>query len=402
MKELTFLIRLEYGKLMKRRLTWFAILGILLLVIAQPTTSLFGTRYYDGTPIGSSSQWRTREREVVDEMEGTVIDEVFLRKAERSVRSFWEETEEIRGTERATERYVSGYMEMEMPYNLLLESISGLGITRYEMDFAEYYTQYDAYIRDYYKSSLSEEAISELVAMSKENQPFVYGWQEGCNIYAATRSGMSFYTCFALAICLAGMFAGEVSSRMEAVVLSTRYGKNKLLAAKLLVGMSFALLVAVVTSLISYVANGMVYGFGGTKLAAQMMNPFIAWNLTMGQLCLIMTGCGVLAAMLTAAVTMALSARAKSSSSVLIIGFLFLLIPLFINIPGQYRIPAAIYHLLPTLLPKIQYAFDGLLVLQIGDAFIPQWQLAYPVYLAAGGILIALTYRTFQKHQVGR
>lgn len=402
MKELAFLFRLEYGKLMKRRLTWFAILGILFLVIADPTASLVGTRYYDGTPIGSSAQWRIWEREVVDAMEGMVIDEAFLKRAEQSVRAFWDEAEEIRGTEGATERYVSGYMEMEMPYNILLESISGLGIRRYEMDFTEYYAQYDAYIRDYYKSGLSEKAISELVAMSRKNQPFVYGWQKGCNMYAETRNGLSFYTCFALVICLSGMFAGEVSSRMEAVVLSTRYGKNKLLAAKLLVGMSLALVVSVVTSLISYVANGMVYGFGGTELAAQMMHPFIAWNLTMGQLCLIMTGCGVLAAMLTAAVTMALSAQAKSSSSVLIIGFLFLLIPLFINIPGQYRIPAAVYHLLPSLLPNIQYAFDGSLVLQIGDSFLPEWQSAYPVYLAASTILTVLTYRTFQKHQVGR
>ena len=172
-------------------------------------------------------------------------------------------------------------------------------------------------------------------------------------MYAETRNGLSFYTCFALVICLSGMFAGEVSSRMEAVVLSTRYGKNKLLAAKLLVGMSLALVVSV-------------------------------------------------AAMFTAAVTMALSAQAKSSSSVLIIGFLFLLIPLFINIPGQYRIPAAVYHLLPSLLPNIQYAFDGSLVLQIGDSFLPEWQSAYPVYLAASTILTVLTYRTFQKHQVGR
>ena len=36
MKEIAFLFRLEYGKLMKRRLTWFAILGILLLVIGEP------------------------------------------------------------------------------------------------------------------------------------------------------------------------------------------------------------------------------------------------------------------------------------------------------------------------------------------------------------------------------
>ena len=83
MKELAFLFRLEYGKLMKRRLTWFAILGILLLVIADPTASLVGTRYYDGTPIGSSAQWRTWEREVVDAMEGMVIDEAFLKRAEK-------------------------------------------------------------------------------------------------------------------------------------------------------------------------------------------------------------------------------------------------------------------------------------------------------------------------------
>lgn len=402
MKELMFLVRLEYGKLMKRKLTRITLFCILLLVVAQPTTSLLGERYYEGTPIGSSRQWSIWEKEAVDAMEGTVIDETFLKEAEQSVRSFWDDAEEIRESEGATERYVTGYKELEMPYDLLLDSISMLGVRGYDMDFTEYYAQYDAYIREYYKNGVSEERIEKLVAMSKENQPFLYGWYDGCNVFIGASNGMSVYTCFAIVICLAGMFAGEVSSRMEAVLLSTRYGKNKVLAAKLLVGMSFALLISILENVISYVLNGVVYGFGGTKLAAQMLYPFIAWNITIGQLCLIMAGCSMLAVLLTAAVTMALSAGAKSSSSVLIIGFLFLFGPLFLNVPEQYRIPAILYRLLPSLLADMSCAFNSLLVLKAGNSFVTEWQIAYPVYLAVGGILITLTYRTFRKHQVGR
>lgn len=121
----------------------------------------------------------------------------------------------------------------------------------------------------------------------------------------------------------------------------------------------------------------------------------------MGEVSLILSGSAILASVLTAAVTMFLSARAKSSSPVLIAMFVFLFAPMFMGIADHYRVPAFLFDLLPTNLMASYGSFNSW-IFRIGDAFITEWQYAYPVYFLVGALLVGVSYRSYKHHQVGR
>lgn len=399
-RTILYLTGFEYKKLWKKKVTWISIGILLLLMLASAIIGACGQRYYEGTPIGSQLEWGNREREATREKAG-VIDEVFLSGAERSVKDFWQEAEKRESTGEDAAWYIENYAEKEMPYNTLLGSISAFGSRRDEVDFGEYYELYENYLRWYYEDDLSGEDMEDFVAMSRKNQPFYYDWMRGYDLFISNQQVWGLFTCFVVVICLAGMFAGETSSRMDALILSARYGKNKILAAKLLCGISFSIIFAVFANIVSFLLTGAVHGFEGAEIAAQMLFPFIAWNVTMGEVALILAGSTILAAVLTAALTMFLSARTKSSSPVLILMFVFLFAPLFVGITDYYRIPAFLFDLLPTNLMTSYGSFNGW-IFRAGDAFLTEWQYAYPVYLLVGGLLVMTAYRSYGHHQVGR
>lgn len=400
MREIIYLAGLEYKKLWKKKLTWIAIGVLFLAMVLSFIVSTLGQKYYEGTPIGSQWEWRNREREATREKQG-VIDAAFLTEAEKMYGEFLKEHEEKTEEEKDADWYIEQYSTRVMPYNSFLGSISAFGSRKNETDFGQYYQLFEDYLRWYYEDDLSGEDMEDFVAMSKRNQPFSYGWMRGYDIFIGNQQVWGLFTCLVTAICLAGMFAGETSARMDALMLSSRYGKNKILAAKLLMGLSFAVLLAAVSCVVSFLVTGAAYGFEGADIAAQMNFPFIAWNVTMGEVSLILSGSAILASVLTAAVTMFLSARAKSSSPVLIAMFVFLFAPMFMGIADHYRVPAFLFDLLPTNLMASYGSFNSW-IFRIGDAFITEWQYAYPVYFLVGALLVGVSYRSYKHHQVGR
>ncbi len=400
MRTILYLTGLEYKKLWKKKMTWISIGVLFLAMLVTSVVSALGQKYYNGMAIGSHMEWRDRERKATKEKE-SVINAAFLAEAEKQYGEFLTEYEEKTDEERDAAWYIEAYSTHVMPYETFLGAAAAFGSLRGGTEFGEYYKAYEDYLRNYYEESLSGEDMEDFVAMSKENQPFSYGWMRGYDIFIGNQQVWGLFTCLVVAICLAGMFAGETSVRMDALLLSARYGKNKLLAAKLLCGLVFSLLFAAVSQLVSFLMTGAFHGFEGADIAAQMNFPFIAWNVTMGELALILAGSGILAALLTAALTMLLSARAKSSSPVLIVMFVFLFVPMFVGVPYHYRIPAILFDLLPTNLMASYGSFSEE-ILRIGDCFVTEWQYAYPVYLLVGGLFVAASYRSYKYHQVGR
>lgn len=399
MRQIWYLAGLEYKKLWKRKLTWISIGVLFFLMLASAVISMCGQKYYEGIPIGSRHEWNLKERAAQKEKEG-VIDEAFLSGAEQSVKDFWEELDARKENELDDAWYAENYEKRELPYNTFLGAVSLFG-GGMDTDFTQYYEMYEDYLRWYYEDDLLGEDMEDFVAMSKKNQPFYYGWMRGYDIFINNWPMWGMFICFVISICLAGMFAGETSVRMDALMLSARYGKNKILTAKLLVGISFSIVFALAASLINFLLTGAVYGFEGKEIAAQMYFPFIAWNVTMGELTVILTGSGILASVLTAALTMLLSARMKSSSPVLIVMFVFVFAPNFFAVSSELKVLRFLYDLLPTELMYSYGSFNGW-ILRMGDTFVTEWQYAYPVYLFLTGVLSLAAYQGYKRHQVGR
>ena len=177
--------------------------------------------------------------------------------------------------------------------------------------------------------------------------------------------------------------------------------KNKIILAKILTGISFAFGMTVVMELISFWEFGILYGFEGADLPAQLLLPFVVQKLTIAELSVIAAGSGIAASMFTSVITLAVSAKIRGSSSVLIIMFLFLFVPLFFSVPSQYKVIAVIFSMLPSLISSCYKEFSCF-VLRLGDHFFFQYQYVYAVYLILGTAFAVLAYYSYKHRQVGK
>ena len=217
---LFYLIGLEYKKMWKKKVTWISTGCLLVFILFMGAITLVGQKYYEGESIGTTYEWMKKEKTAVQALAGTVMDDDFLNDASEALRA----TES--GTYNSAKEFSEAYAKNELPYKPFLESISEMEVRRVDLDFSGYYQKHDDYLREYYGIGTSEENVEILIEMGKESQPYTYGWFKGYGEFIQSRRMMNVFTTLVVAICLAGMFAGEASSRMDALMCSCRYGKK--------------------------------------------------------------------------------------------------------------------------------------------------------------------------------
>ena len=394
MKKVLELTGMEYRKILRRKSTWIGVAFLLLAASANPLFSIFESTYYEGEMIATHSEWSKLRREETDRIAG-VVDAAFLEAASRSVLDYYGQREEH---EKDADWYRDAYAHLMLPYDIFFyvmpRSAEWAGA-----DVDSYYLQYEDTIRSAYDSELTGQDMEDFLEMSRGNWPFTYGWMDAYRLFCNNQCIIGILCCLVVSFCLAGMFAGESAVRMDALILSARYGKNQVLLAKLLCGISFAAITGSLASLFHFLVTGMSYGFEGAGLTAQMYFPHCAWNLTLGQLAWIVAGCTVIAVMLIGCLAMAISAYAKTPVPVLVVIVIFLFVPTFLALPEGWHVANVIYHLFPTNL--LYGGGDFRYIFRIGDAFVTGWQYAYPAYFLACAILIAVAYRGYKYRQVG-
>lgn len=146
-------------------------------------------------------------------------------------------------------------------------------------------------------------------------EPLSYGYAGGwenimdCIAFAA-------FAMIAVCVGLAPMFAGEYRERTDSVLLASRYGRTKLIGAKLAASFVFATAVfAVCAGIICGVSLG-AYGAGGGSLPVQVMALSSPYALTMAQCAGIMAGLAYLITLGFAALTLLLSSVLRSVLSI--------------------------------------------------------------------------------------
>ncbi|MFD1904191.1 hypothetical protein ACFSQ7_09185 [Paenibacillus rhizoplanae] len=95
-------------------------------------------------------------------------------------------------------------------------------------------------------------------------------------------AGKSLFQCFellivsiiAICICIAPVFAGEYQTGADSVILSTRYGKSKLIKAKIGAAFLFALLIFTVNLLLAAGIQLAAFGTGGWNLPLQIFECY--------------------------------------------------------------------------------------------------------------------------------
>lgn len=232
---------------------------------------------------------------------------------------------------------------------------------------------------------------------SKVDTPLPYGYHEGWKIIISSFELLMF-AILAICIVVAPVFSGEYQAGTDAVILSGKYGKTKLVTAKILASFLFGLLAF---TLHLFVACGLplaAFGADGWDLSVQIANTSIPYPFTFLRATLVSIGVVYLILLAMISLTLLLSANMKIPYLVLAVLVPVLFIPMFLMPSGT----AGAYDLTLFLLPYratmpeigkyISYQFGGLVL----DAFSTRAIL----YAFLTAVMLPFARRGFRKHQV--
>lgn len=412
MRELLNLTGYEYKKIFQKRSTWIALGAVLLWVLFAGIGGTLGEYYIEGEKVDSHYQMIKQERYALEHLEVQELNPEFFEKMQEDMAEFSETMEGISDNPKAKgnliqywKEYYKAYAPYSALYTLLAMMKNRIGDLDIEkIDGTNFYENRDRMMELLFQGEeLSEQ---EIIFHEKENEkiktPYAYGNMLGFDSYFQVQAPNFIFLAFAVAVILAPMFAGERTSRMDALVLSSRYGKNKLIQAKILTGLSFALFAALGFSIIFLLEIQAVYGLSGWNLPIQASVEGFYLNLPVNLLEFlgIALGCSAAALCMTAMIVMFCSAKMKTPFGVIIICFAFIFAPIFlVNLAADNRF---LYMLVCSLPTSMYYARSVAYhhLLSIGNHCFYFFQWVPAVYFCLIAVLAGWSYRCFKNYQI--
>ncbi|WP_139651748.1 ABC transporter permease [Raoultibacter phocaeensis] len=233
---------------------------------------------------------------------------------------------------------------------------------------------------------------------SAVSAPLEYGYAKGWEqILACT--GFLFFCIIAVGIGVTPVFAAEYRDKTDSVILATRYGKSKLVGAKIIAAFAFATGVFALSAVIALGIPLLCYGTDGADLPIQLTSLTVPYDVTMAQavgVCFGITYCIVLG---ITAFTLLLSAKLKSVLSIFAIIAALVIIPSFIP-----RTPSGIVNHILYFMPMNSIDFTTLFLqlasYPLGPAVLDLQSATILLYLLVVLVCVPLAARTFKRHQV--
>jgi len=180
----------------------------------------------------------------------------------------------------------------------------------------------------------------------KADTPLQYGYYEGWEVIF-TSFELLMFAILAVCIVLAPIFAGEYQAGTDAVILAGKYGKTKLITAKIISSFLFGALAFTLHIIVAFGLPLMAFGTDGWNLPTQIWNTIIPYPLTFLQATLLNSAVVYLVLFALIGITLFLSAKMKSPYLVLMVIVPVLFIPLFLSPNGT----TGLYNMIVFLLP---------------------------------------------------
>ncbi|WP_160672568.1 ABC transporter permease [Clostridium sp. C8-1-8] len=233
---------------------------------------------------------------------------------------------------------------------------------------------------------------------SKVQKPYTYGYHEGWESMLGIFGSLIFML-LAICITVAPVFAGEYQCRADAVILSSKYGKTKLIRAKIIATFIFVTIVFFLNIIFAVGIPLLAFGVDGWNLPIQIYDTIAPYNVTFASCTLISVCIFYLVTLGVVSLTLFLSAKFKSSYTVLIIDIAILFISLFMSDGADNGLYEHILYLLPyeksmwhEFKSYLSYSFGGITL-----SLISMRALVYSVMIIG---FLPFIGNAFRKHQV--
>lgn len=355
----------------------FVVLSGVCFLMSSVTYFATFTKEVDGKEEKMSGyQWMTRIREEDKGLAGTPIDEAFLSRLK-------ENPDSVGGKITDT----VGMMQMEQ-YDVqsLTEQIL------YEKRLANVQKEWEIYHLNKEEKEHFQKLEDTLA------KPFIYEPTGGYD--KATRMMMvsALLQTLLAAVCIPAIFSDEHNLKMDQLTLCTNLGKRTLYGVKIFTGLSFSVITSMLLCLVSALPSLIVEGVEGFGAPIQLTQPDVSFDLTVGQVFLMMFGMCVLAGVLHGAVAMFLSEKLKNPAAPMAIIVGFLIVTFFVNVPEQYRVLSQLWDYVPQNVTSW-----GLLNVRMVPVFgehLYKWQVVPVLWLTISAAVTALGYQFYKRYQV--
>ena len=229
-------------------------------------------------------------------------------------------------------------------------------------------------------------------------EPLAYGYAGGWSDVLAC---LGFFAFAMVAVCIAltPVFSGEYQDRTDAVLLSSRYGRSKLVAAKIIAALAFATAYFALATLIIMGAALAFFGAEGGDLPVQVLSLSIPYDLTMAEATWTAVGIAYLMTLGFAGLTLLLSSKLRSQLAIFATCAALVFLTGMIPSGGNAVLLHALY-LFPINGLNDQVLFNSLVSYPVGSFAIDLAGLLACVYALVLAACVPLAACAFRRHQV--
>lgn len=265
---------------------------------------------------------------------------------------------------------------------------------------ARFYEHRMEKIRDYLNCDFSYGNYTEaekaywIEKAENTNIPFRWGSKSVMsNLWELVFVGV--YLLFVVVICTSSVFSAEYESGAAFLLLTTKYGKDRMIWSKITVSVLFVVGYLTGGTLLSAGSTALILGLPGANLPVQLWNSVIPYNLTIGQACL-----GSLAIIMLIGITIALvllcsSAGLRSSLATLVIGAAIIIAPAFFPMSKESGLWNHINYLFPVRAANLKEVMGLYVSYTMGNIIIPYVGMIVIVYTVISVMALLLIRRVF-------
>lgn len=408
MRDFWRLTYFEYKKIFKRKSAVAGIIFVYLLSVLTCLIPVMGNHYDDGIVSESKYEALMTDKAYALALTGREFDTELLMEMSEAYSHIPEKVENYSSTKEYN-IYARPYSEIfrisrsalyssQQPFTV--ETASNM--TPEHAD-GFYETRRLNMILDMEDQGAAQDEIDFMLQRdSHVSKPFIFSYTDGYTSLMSSLYTAAVFIIFVISICLAPVFSGEYAGGTDQLLLTSRYGKNRLIAAKLFMGISFSIIFALTVVLIQSVITFAIYGTEGFDAAIQLIDALVCHDLTVGQASILLMLFAVIAGIYTASVTMAMSAGSRSPFPVMIIMSLMNFMPMIINLRGNspyLRVLEKILILFPIRMCNFWDPFSSFMYNVFGNFIVPY--IFMPVFaLTFSVLLLLIARRKFRTRQL--
>ncbi|MDE6387900.1 MAG: hypothetical protein K2L82_08865 [Lachnospiraceae bacterium] len=349
------MMRYEWKKIFERRLNVLAMLSGYLLIGVVVFSYISQERFYDAATdsyVEGIEAYRMEQE--LARLQTDVITEEYVTELIGDIQSRGMDLESDEAYAEIIRPLDDMFYFVSKNYTDMRKSVTDLSaLSRVDLrDGAKFYEHRMEKITDYLNMDFSYGNYTEaekaywLERAEHTNIPFRWGSKTVMSrlwelIFAET------YLWFVVVICTSSVFSSEYESGAAYLLLTTKYGKDKLVWSKIGVSVLFTVGYLMVGALLALVPNMLFLGLPGADLPVQLWNSVIPYNITIGQTCLGGFGLGLLIAVTIALTLLCCSAGFRSSMATLVIGAAVIIAPMFFPMSKESGLWNHINYLFP-------------------------------------------------------